>query len=120
MEDSILLTVKKLIGGADPAYSHFDEDLILHTNMALAVLDQLISDSTKPFRITGSTETWSDIASEIGLSEYDLGLIKDYVCTRVRLQFDPPQSSFVMEAMKDVARELEFRILASFDPRKGS
>ncbi len=115
MEDSILLTVKKLIGGADAAtYDHFDEDLIIHINMCLAVLDQLMADSEKPFRITGPGELWTDIPNK---SEDELALIKDYVCIRTRLTFDPPTSSFVLDALKKTCDELEFRILVSFDPR---
>lgn len=115
MEDSILLTVKKLIGGADAAtYDHFNEDLIIHINTILAILDQLIADSEKPFRITGSTEKWTDIPNR---TEDELALIKDYVCIRTRLIFDPPTSSFVLDALKKTADELEFRILVSFDPK---
>ena len=115
MEDSILLTVKKLIGGADSGtYDHFDEDLILHINTCLAILDQLMSDSEQPYRITGSTEEWGDIPH---VSEADQGLLKDYICTRTRLMFDPPQSSFVLDAMKKTCDELEFRILVSFGLR---
>lgn len=114
MEDSILLTVKKLIGGADSeTYDHFDLDLILHINTILAILDQLIPESEKPFRITGPDETWDDI----GLDEDHLALLKDYVFIRTRLIFDPPSSSFVLDALKKTADELEFRISVSFDPR---
>ena len=116
MEDSILLTVKKLIGGADSGtYNHFNEDLIVHINMCLAVVDQLIADSDKPFRITGDTERWIDIPC---LNEDELAFVKDYVCLRTRLTFDPPTSSFVLDALKKTCDELEFRIMASFDPRR--
>ena len=116
MEDSILLTVKKLIGGADSGtYDHFDEDLIVHINMCLAVVDQLIAESEKPFRITGVSEKWSDIPH---LSDDENALVKDYVCIRTRLTFDPPASSFVLDALKKTCDELEFRIMASFDPRR--
>lgn len=113
MEESILLTVKKMIGGADGSYDHFDNDLILHINTFLAVLDQLMADSNKPFRITGEDETWEDL----GFSDDELGLIKDYIAIRTRLVFDPPSSSFVLDALKKTADELEFRILVSFDHR---
>ena len=106
--DSILDTIKKLIGpGAE--HTFFDADLIIHINSALMTLCQIGVGPVIPFRITGSTEKWSDfIPGEINRFR---GVI-DYVYLRCKLIFDPPTSSFVLSSYNDQMRELEWRLNA--------
>ncbi len=111
MEDSILLTVRNLIGGEEFGEA-FDQDLILHINTILDILvHQFGIGPTSGFCINGPEETWSQF---IGTSD-KYNAVKSYVVLRVRLIFDPPTSSFVLNAMNDTMRELEWRLSVDED-----
>jgi hypothetical protein len=101
--DSILNSTKKTMG-IQPDYSAFDPDIIMHINSALAVLTQ-VGNGT-PTMIVDETTTWS----ALGLSNDDLSMVKNFVYLKARLGFDPPQTSFSIEAIERQIRELEFRL----------
>lgn len=44
-----------------------------------------------------------------------IGFIKNYVYLKVKLVFDPPTSSFVVESIKQSISEYEWRINAAVD-----
>lgn len=110
-DESILISIKKLIG-IEPDYMHFDNDLIIHINSVLSVLYQL-GIGKKAFSITDSTATWADF---LGEDSANLNDVKTYVVLRVRLMFDPPTSSSVIEAFNQIIKELEWRINVTVDP----
>lgn len=110
MNDSILESVKKLIG-LDSAYDAFDTDIIIHINSVLMLLNQL-GVGTKGFSITGSTETWADFLGE----DSKLHMAKSYVAMKTRLVFDPPTNGTVMEALKQSISEMEWRLNVQVDP----
>ena len=110
MNDSILITIKKLLG-IDATYTHFDVDIIIHINTTLSILRQLgvgLSD----FRITGPTETWGDF---LGTSS-QLDLVKSYVYLKVKSLFDPTSSGAINTAFDAAIKELEWRINVAVDP----
>ena len=112
---SILDSVKKDIGiGTD--YDHFDPDIITAINMAFATLNQLGCGPTGGFSISDDTTEWSDYISDPDSPV--LGFVKTYVSKKTKIIFDPPLSSSVMEAMKEVLKELEFRINVAVDPKR--
>lgn len=114
MDQSILTSVKKLLGISD-SYEAFDLDIIIHINTVFVVLYELgVGD--EPFSITDKTAVWSDFLKD----SKDLNLVQTYVYLKVRLMFDPPTSSAAIQAMKDLVSELEFRINVLVDPRKSS
>lgn len=106
MEDSILESIKKLLGinGSDDS---FDVDIIMHINTTLSILLQLGIGPSSGFRITGSYETWSDFISD---KEDQLEMVKDYVFHKVKLMFDPPLSASAIESINRILSELEWRI----------
>lgn len=104
MTDSILNTIKKMLG-VDPTYDAFDIDIITHINGAFMALFQLGVGGNTPFSITGANEKWSDFIDE---EKYQL--VKTYIYFRVKLAFDPPSSSFVLDSMKEQMREAEWRL----------
>lgn len=104
MEQSILLSIKKLLG-LDRNYNAFDTDVIISINSVLNVLYQ-IGVGKKPYHITGEIETWSDCLG----NRDDMEMIKSFVCLRVRLLFDPPTTGVLHEAMERQASELEWRL----------
>lgn len=110
ISDSILLSVKKMLG-IPPDYEQFDPEIIIHINSVFSILTQLGVGSDEGFSIKDSTASWSDYIPE-GKAVED---IKTYVYLKVRLIFDPPQSSAAIEAMKQLASEFEWRINVGVD-----
>lgn len=111
MEESILLSIKKLLGPSGD-YDHFDPDIIIHINTYLMALTQMGVGPAKGFRITGDTETWSEFLPD----EDNLEAVKTYVYAKVKLIFDPPLSSSVVQSLEKVAAECEWRISVTVDP----
>lgn len=103
--ESILTSVKKLLGITEK-YTQFDLDLIIHINSAFMELTQLGVRPTTGFHISDSSATWSDYLGE----SPNLEAVKSYVYLRVRLLFDPPSSSAVMENMKQMLNEYAWRL----------
>ena len=110
MEYSILNTIKKMLG-LDANYTAFDTDIIVHINSALMTLTQLGVGSPSGFSITSSLATWQDF---IGTAS-DLEAIKSFIYLKTRLAFDPPATSFVLEAIKAMISEYEWRINVQVD-----
>lgn len=117
--ESILETIAKMIlgsfdnsgiEGANP----FETDLIIHINSALSTLTQLGVGSEEGFVVTGSSETWSDFISE---ERSDIEMIKSYVYMKVRLMFDPPQNSFLVDSLEKQCKEFEWRANVAVDTK---
>lgn len=103
--DSILTSVKKMLG-IEESYQHFNADLIMHINSVFAILSQLGVGPTNGFMIEDENAKWNDYFG----SNKNLEFIKTYVYLKVRLLFDPPQNSFVVDAINKQIDELEWRI----------
>ena len=110
--ESILTSIKKLLGIAEE-YEHFDNDIIMHINSVFMILTQLGVGPSKGFVITDSSASWDDFLPEGGEK---LQAVKTYMYMKVRLMFDPPTSSAVMESMNRMINELEWRLNAVVDP----
>lgn len=105
MDESILVSIKKLLGiGRD--YENFDSDILMHINSVFMVLSQLGVGPEKGFRIEDKSDVWSDYISD----EDNLDAVKSYIHLKVKLLFDPPLNSAVLEAMKQTINELEWRL----------
>lgn len=105
MEDSILKSVKKLLHlPAD--YEQFDLDVLIHINSAFATLYQLGLGPTDEFIVQDDTKKWADY---IGSDKY-IQSIKTYVYLSVRLVFDPPTTSYAIDAFKNQLEELAWRL----------
>lgn len=105
MTDSILDSTKKILG-LDSGYTAFDLDVITHINSTIGTLNQLGIGPSGGFMITDSTSTWDELLG--GIKNYNLA--KSYVYLRVRILFDPPNTSFVLSALTEQLRELEWRL----------
>ena len=103
--ESILTSIKKMLGIAEE-YEYFDEDLIMHINSVFMILNQLGVGPTECFLIEDEDTSWSEFTSDVT----NLELVKSYVYLKVKLLFDPPLSSSVMESMKQMINEFEFRL----------
>lgn len=116
-DDSILTSIKKLLGITEE-YKHFDTDLVIHINSVIFVLSQLGVESADGFAITGAEETWSDLIPDSEDQKKYLESVKSYIYLKVRLLFDPPSASAVIESTKNLISELEWRINVAVDPKK--
>ena len=109
VEDSILLSIKKLLGMDPIEFTQYDTDLIIHINTIIEFLNQLGIDIPEGFKINDENALWSDYLNK---PEYN-GIkdsIKNYIYLRVRLVFDPSTNSSLLNAINDTIKELEWRI----------
>lgn len=111
MTNSILDSTKKILGIA-PDYTVFDLDIMTHINSAFSTLEQLGVGPANGFMIEDSTAEWGDLLG----TDPRLNSVKTYVYLRVRLLFDPPATSFVITAMQEQLREIEWRLNVSVEP----
>ena len=109
--ESILTSIKKLLG-IDEDYKHFDQDLIMHINSVLMILTQLGVGPSTGFSIVDETATWKDF---LGIDPR-FESVKSYIYLKVRLLFDPPQSSALIESTNKLINELEWRLFVAADP----
>ena len=105
MIPSILTSTKKALN-LDPTYTVFDEDIILMINGVFGTLNQLGVGPELGFQIEDSTANWDTYIGD----DARLNDIKVYVFLRVRMLFDPPTTSFLLSAVQDQIKELEWRI----------
>ena len=103
--ESILTSIKKLLGIAEE-YTQFDDDLIMHINSVFMTLTQLGVGPSEGFMIEDSTEEWGDFIKDYG----KLQAVKSYVYLKVKMVFDPPLSSAVIEANNRMIAEYEWRL----------
>ena len=81
----------------------------MHINAQFLALKQLGVGPESGYFITGYDEEWENyILDEPTL----LNSVKDYIYLKVRLVFDPPGSSFVIDSIKSMINEIEWRMLA--------
>lgn len=104
--ESILTSIKKLLG-IEEEYEHFDQDLIMHINSVFTILHQLGVGPSEGFSINDKTAVWSDFIPE---DNPKFLAVKTYMHHKVKLLFDPPLGSAVMEATKNVISEFEWRL----------
>ena len=100
--ESILTSIKKLLGPGETD-TQFDEDIIIFINGAIMRLNQLGIGPPGGYSIKDKDDKWSAL---LGTRE-DLDAVKTYIYLKVRLIFDPPQSGFLVDAIKSQITELE-------------
>ena len=105
MEASILKSTKKILG-LDQEYTAFDLDVITHINAAFSILDQLGVGPLGGFSIEDDQTEWI----EYPVPPNQLHLIKTYIYLKVRLLFDPPSTSFLINAYEEQLKEYEWRL----------
>ena len=110
MDDSILTSIKKLLG-IEEVYTHFDTDLIMHINSVFMILTQLGVGPAEGFSITDSDAVWGDFIT----NENSVEAVKSYIYLKVKLMFDPPLSGTVSDSMSRTISELEWRLNVAVD-----
>jgi hypothetical protein len=102
MEDSILLSTKMMLGIA-PTYTVFDEEIIFNINSVLSTLYQLGIDIET---IEDDSSAWSDLL----LPANQINMVKTYIFLKVKMVFDPPNTSYLVDAAQKQIAEQEWRL----------
>jgi len=108
MQESILTSIKQMIGGMDEANDQFDTDIINHINSTLFTLTQMGVGPSEGFSIKDKNSTWSDFLGE-DVKKFES--VKTYVYLNVKILFDSTSlSSGTIEAYSRKMNEYEFRL----------
>ena len=103
--ESILTSIKKLLGMTED-YTAYDDQIIIHVNSVFMILTQLGIGPEDGFAIKDKEAAWNDFVSD----ETKLELVKSYVYLKVKLLFDPPSNSSVIESINRQINEFEWRL----------
>lgn len=114
MEESILTSIKKLIGLTEEDIS-FDLDVTIAINTAIETLKQIGVQGTDSFSVTSSDERWEDYLPN---QNEVLSMIKNFIAIKVKILVDPPQSSILKETLDAQIHELTVRINVALDNSK--
>lgn len=111
--DSILNSVKALLG-LSPENTDLDQEIILNINAAISTLAQIGIGPTDGYMITSESETYEDYLGDEAKT-MNLGDVKMYLFYKTKLGWDTPQSSSVIEVIKEMIQEIEWRLNVSCD-----
>lgn len=113
LNESILNSIKKMLGPTEE-YTHFDPDIIIHINSVFMILNQIGVGPDKAYSISDDKATWSDFMPEEEL----LHSVKSYIYLKVKMLFDPPSSSSIMQSMNEQIKELEWRLNVAAESKR--
>lgn len=105
MSESILTSTKKILG-IEEDYTAYDVDILMHINSVFSTINQLGIGPVDGFSIEDADATWDAFLG----SDLRLNSVKQYVYLQVRLFFDPPSTSYLVDAFKNQVKELEWRL----------
>ena len=104
--NSILVNIKKLLG-IEADEKAFDVDVITDINSMFMTLNQLGVGPADVFSIEDDTAVWTDFVANIA----KVAAVKSYIHLKVKMIFDPPTASTVLDAMTRVISEMEWRLM---------
>lgn len=104
-KDSILSTVKQFLGLSEDI-SAFDNQLIVLINSAFSTLTHEGVGPEDGYEVKDSSDVWENFISDIKR----LGLVKQLIPLKVKIVFDPPVNSSVLQAYERQIQELEWRL----------
>lgn len=105
MQPSGILESIKLMLGINKELTEFDYEIVAAINSAFSSLYQL-GVGPEGFEITGYDEAWDSFSDDAKL----INLARSYIYHKTRLQFDPPTNSFLVNAIENQLKEIEFRL----------
>lgn len=112
MDENVLQTIKKLLG-IDASVEAFDVDVKFAIDTALMVLDQL-GVPLKAKMLMSGEETFGDLTDYPELAAQ----LPSYIFLKVRLLFDPPSTSFVIDAIQKQIQEIEWRLNVQYEGKE--
>ena len=102
---SILSDTKRALG-LPAEYTPFDLDVTIGINASFLSLTQVGIGPEAGFHIVDGETDWDALLG----GNPALEAVKQYVYLKTRVTFDPPNSSFVLEAMQKTLDELLWRL----------
>ena len=109
IEDSILNSTKQLLGLGE-GYEIFDTNIIMHINTVFMILNQLNVGPSEGFFIEDGSEEWSDYTTTLNENA-----VRTFIYLKVKLMFDPPTSSALIDSINNMLAELEWRLYLEGD-----
>lgn len=103
--ESILTSIKLLLGITED-YEAFDQQILSHINSVFMILTQLGVGPPEGFMIDSKVDTWNEFISD----EKKMQLVKSYMYLKVKMLFDPPSSSAVIDSTNRMINEFEWRL----------
>ncbi len=113
MDENILESIKELLPISSDVDA-FDNTIMMHINTVFFTLHQLGVGPKSPYSISTGEETWEDF---LGNDLADLEAVKTYVYMKVKIVFDPPTNSSLLQALKELIAEYEWRLNVAVDPK---
>mgnify|MGYP003587024721 CR=1 FL=1 len=107
---SILSDTKRALG-LPAEYTPFDLDVTIGINASFLSLTQVGIGPEAGFMIVDGETDWDALLG----GNPALEAVKQYVYLKTRVTFDPPNSSFVLEAMQKTLDELLWRLNIQVD-----
>ena len=105
LNESILDSIKKLLG-INAEVTAFDQEIAIHINTVFSELAQMGIGPEKGYMITGPANTWAEFCKD----DFPLlSNVKTYIYLKVRLLFDPPTTSPLIEAINQQIKEIGWR-----------
>lgn len=100
-EETILNVIKNFIGisTSDP---HFDDEILMHINLIIAELE--IVGTTDKVSICSKDTVWTDYL----VKEVDIASIQTLIGMKVKMVFDPPANSFLVESYNKQIDKMEW------------
>lgn len=110
-QEEILKSIKGLLNieGEDDS---FDEEIKIHINSSFATLHSLGVGPSSAFMIDSGDEKWEAFIGDITTIQS----VKTYIYYEVRLAFDPPTTSYGIQAFERQRDELGWRLRVTTDP----
>jgi len=109
--NSILTSIKELLGITED-YTHFDNAIVMHINSVFTILNELGVGPKEGFSIKDKQASWEDFLPE----DLSIEAVKSYIYLKVRLLFDPPTNSALIESINRQISEFEWRLNVAVDP----
>lgn len=106
MEQSILKSTKKVLQ-IGPDDQSFDLDILTHINSAFSNLNDLGIGPEAGFVVDDEYVEWESYLAD---DPVKLSKVKTYVYLRTRLLFDPPATTFHLNAVQEQLKEVEWRL----------
>jgi hypothetical protein len=104
---SVLDSVKKVLG-FDSSFTDFDIDIVMHVNTFFGDLLQIGAGPPTGFTIEDDSALWTDFTEQPAY----LSGVQSYIYIKTRLVFDPPATSFAIDALDKQASETLWRLNA--------
>lgn len=108
MEQSILTSTKKVLQ-IGPDDDSFDLDIMTHINDAFSTLNDIGVGPEEGFTIEDADPEWEEFLPD-SEDKVQLSRVKTFVFLHTKLRFDPPATTFHLNAAQEQLTEVTWRL----------